>query len=156
MQISIYCLITISQYWRSSSHILYYFVSFLLGTFGGGQIVTISGAGFDSSVRVTICDKLCENLSVNSSYIVCVAPSASKYTKYWPCSTMCHYLTVILLTSSTFHRCICHYLYDFLKSKVALSLLFSSNRSANRILNGYWYTGNLLYKTCNDSFGGFP
>jgi len=46
------------------------------GSFGGGSLLTISGTGFDSTdgVAVTICDNVCETVSVTTAQIECLTP----------------------------------------------------------------------------------
>ncbi|XP_038045747.1 fibrocystin-L-like [Patiria miniata] len=47
------------------------------GSFGGGQVMTIQGTGFDDTAVVTICDNVCSNGIVSSSEITCEVPSNS-------------------------------------------------------------------------------
>lgn len=58
------------------------FMLFLLylceGSFGGGQLLTIDGAGFDESVSITICGDQCMNKNVSSTQVTCVTPPAGK------------------------------------------------------------------------------
>merc|ERR1719483_1010979 len=47
------------------------------GSFGGGSLLTISGTGFDSvdGVSVTICDNICETVTITTSQIECLTPA---------------------------------------------------------------------------------
>lgn len=51
----------------------------LTGTLGGGQVVTITGEGFDDTVVVNICGQLCNNIDTNSTHVTCLTPASSKY-----------------------------------------------------------------------------
>ena len=46
------------------------------GSFGGGSLLSITGTGFDSDdgVAVTVCDNVCETVSVTTSQIECLTP----------------------------------------------------------------------------------
>eukprot|EP00090_Calanus_glacialis_P017096 TRINITY_DN2671_c0_g1_i4.p1 TRINITY_DN2671_c0_g1~~TRINITY_DN2671_c0_g1_i4.p1 ORF type:complete len:4502 (+),score=1148.36 TRINITY_DN2671_c0_g1_i4:1085-13507(+) len=46
------------------------------GSFGGGSLLAITGTGFDSDdgVAVTVCDNVCETVSVTTSQIECLTP----------------------------------------------------------------------------------
>merc|ERR1712106_915970 len=47
------------------------------GSFGGGTLLAITGTGFDSvdGVAVTVCDNVCESVSVTTSHIECLTPA---------------------------------------------------------------------------------
>ena len=45
-----------------------------LGSSGGGQTISVSGAGMDDTVKVTVCGELCVNSNVTSTVVKCVTP----------------------------------------------------------------------------------
>ncbi|XP_022094388.1 fibrocystin-L-like [Acanthaster planci] len=45
------------------------------GSFGGGQVMTLTGTGFDDTALVTVCDRVCSNGDVGSSSVECEVPS---------------------------------------------------------------------------------
>ena len=54
----------------------------LTGSLGGGSSLTVMGSGFSQSTEVTINDKNCVILSINSTEIVCITPPSSNETTF--------------------------------------------------------------------------
>lgn len=50
----------------------------IIGSYGGGQLLSIDGAGFDETVKVTVCGEVCvtDMDASTSSVIKCLSPSA--------------------------------------------------------------------------------
>ena len=66
-------------YYIVSYYILYYIILYIilyvfLGSSGGGQTISVSGAGMDDTVKVTVCGELCVNSNVTSTVVKCVTP----------------------------------------------------------------------------------
>ncbi|CAF2963963.1 unnamed protein product [Rotaria sp. Silwood2] len=70
------------------------------GSYGGGQIVTVNGDGFNtSSISVTICSRPCQTVSViSNTQLTCVTPSATFSATDQTCSLT---VTVGSLSQST-------------------------------------------------------
>ncbi len=58
------------------------------GSYGGGQVVTVTGDGFSgSNVGVTICSQVCQSLTiVSDTQLTCVTPAATYSTSDTTCS----------------------------------------------------------------------
>ena len=58
------------------------------GSYGGGQLVTINGDGFNtSSLSVTICNQACQSVSlVSNTQLTCITPSATYSSNDQSCS----------------------------------------------------------------------
>lgn len=69
------------------------------GSFGGGQLVTVTGDGFNTSgISVTICSQPCQSVSVvSNTQLTCITPSATVASSDQTCSLT---VTVGILTQS--------------------------------------------------------
>ena len=58
------------------------------GSYGGGQIVTVNGDGFNtSSLSVTICSQACQSVSiVSNTQLTCTTPSVTYSSNDQPCN----------------------------------------------------------------------
>jgi hypothetical protein len=58
------------------------------GSYGGGQVITVFGDGFNgSSVAVTICSQVCQSVTiVSNTQLTCVTPAATLSTSDTTCS----------------------------------------------------------------------
>ena len=54
---------------------IFFGITYTLGTYGGGQKITLAGKGFDESVQVTVCNKTCEIQDASYSSVICETPT---------------------------------------------------------------------------------
>ena len=57
------------------------FCEYLSGSFGGGRVLTINGAGYDETAVVTVCNNSCPISNFTSSFIECEVPANSGETQ---------------------------------------------------------------------------
>jgi hypothetical protein len=87
-------IVSVSSTGKSNSNILFQYAlqvsttSPSQGSYGGGQIVTVNGDGFNtSSISVTICGQPCQSVSVlSNTQLTCVTPSATASSSNQSCS----------------------------------------------------------------------
>ncbi|CAF3592631.1 unnamed protein product [Rotaria sordida] len=87
-------IVSVSSVGKSNSNIQFQYtlqvnsISPSRGSYGGGQLVTVNGDGFNtSSISVTICSQSCQSISVlSNTQLTCVTPSASYSATDQSCS----------------------------------------------------------------------